>query len=204
MKRIVICCVVLIALSTCTQAQVRFGIQGNLTNLNAGEQVSEIYGFGYGGGVHFDVSLPVISFRLSGDYVRFSPDQDKYRALAAKFIPSSQASQITVEGGLIEIFSGNLNLNVSVLPLPIIHVYVTGGGGFVNLRVSQTNVKFNGAPVTSVPSQENQTKPAVNVGAGVEIKLGGMTLFGELKINWIMTEGTTSTEIPLGTVGLTF
>jgi hypothetical protein len=70
--------------------------------------------------------------------------------------------------------------------------------------VTDAKVTYNGLPVTSVPGMKGQTKPTANVGAGVEINLGGVTLFGEAKVNWIMTEGETSTQVPLATIGLTF
>jgi hypothetical protein len=38
----------------------------------------------------------------------------------------------------------------------------------------------------------------------VDLDLGPITLYGEVKVTWILTEGKTSTEVPLGTVGITF
>lgn len=203
MKHFVLCLVVVVALTSAAQSQFKFGIQGDLTNVNIGGQVQEIYGLGYGGGVHFDIGLGLLSLRLSGDYVMLNPDKDKYRALLQKIVGSA-ASGFTIDGGRIDVYSANLNLNLTLLPLPVIHVYATGGGGFANLSVTEAKVTYNGLPVTTVPALKGQTKPTANVGAGVELKLGGVTLFGEVKVNWIMTEGETSSQVPLGTIGLTF
>jgi hypothetical protein len=153
--------------------------------------------------VHFDVKAGLFSLRLSGDYVMLNPDKDKYRALLQKVIGSAAAG-FTIDGGRINVYSANLNVNLTILPLPIVQVYATGGGGFANLSVTDAKVTYNGLPVTSVPGMKGQTKPTANVGAGVEINLGGVTLFGEAKVNWIMTEGETSTQVPLATIGLTF
>jgi hypothetical protein len=203
MKHFVLSLVVLVVLSSTASSQFRFGVQGNLTNVNIGGQVQEIYGLGYGGGVHFDVKAGLFSLRLSGDYVMLNPDKDKYRALLQKVIGSAAAG-FTIDGGRINVYSANLNVNLTILPLPIVQVYATGGGGFANLSVTDAKVTYNGLPVTSVPGMKGQTKPTANVGAGVEINLGGVTLFGEAKVNWIMTEGETSTQVPLATIGLTF
>ncbi len=204
MKRLIYFCIMLLAFALTAEAQVRFGIQGDVTNVNVGGQVKDIYGLGIGGGIHFDVSLGPLGLRISGDYVYLTPDKGKYQALIATVLPGSIASQFTIEGGRIDVISGNVNLKLAILPLPIIHVYLTGGGGLVNMGVTEAKVSFNGTPVGSVPAMKSQTKPSVNAGAGVDISLGGLTLYGEVKIVWIMTEGETSTQVPLATVGLTF
>jgi hypothetical protein len=203
MKRLILCCSLLLVLSLTTQAQVRFGIQGDVTNVNIPGAVENIYGLGYGGGVHLDFNAGPLGLRISGDYVFLSPDKDKYRALLAQFLGSAAAG-FSIEGGRIDVISGNVNLKFDFLPLPVIHVYATGGGGLVNMGVTEAKITFNGAPITTFPKMESQTKPSVNAGAGVDISLGGLTLFGEVKVVWIMTEGETSTQVPLATVGLTF
>jgi len=58
--------------------------------------------------------------------------------------------------------------------------------------------------LATVKAFDTQTKPTLNAGAGVDIKLGPVALFAELKVNFIMTTGKTSSEVPLATVGLTF
>ena len=203
MKRLILCCALLIAVSLTAQSQVRFGIQGDFTNVNVAGAVKDIYGLGLGGGIHFDINAGPLGLRLSGDYVFLSPDKDKYRALLATYLGSA-ASGFSIDGGRIDVISGNLNLKLDVLPLPVIHVYATGGGGLVNLSVTEAKITFNGAPITTFPAMKTQTKASVNAGAGVDLSLGGLTLYGEVKIVWIMTEGETSTQVPLATIGLTF
>ncbi|HTO93915.1 MAG TPA: hypothetical protein VMM80_06065, partial [Bacteroidota bacterium] len=135
MKRVILCCVALVTLAASAGAQgLRFGIQGDFVNFNLGMAQTnvvipqsgttvdystlfkEIYGLGYGGGVHFDVDLGLISFRLSGDYIMLSPDKSKYQPLLGAL-----GSSFTVDGGRIDIYSGNLNLKFNILPLPVIH-----------------------------------------------------------------------------------
>jgi hypothetical protein len=91
-----------------------------------------------------------------------------------------------------------------VIPLPVVSIYATGGGGVVYLKATDATVFYQGAKVTTVPAPDPQTKAALNAGAGADFKLGGVTLFAELKVNWILTEGETSTMVPLGTLGITF
>jgi hypothetical protein len=91
-----------------------------------------------------------------------------------------------------------------LIPLPVVTIYATGGVGLVRLSVSETKVSFNGIPLKTFPAAEPQTKPEANVGAGVDLSFGGLTLFGELKIAFIFTDPKTSTAIPFATVGITF
>ncbi|MDH3251838.1 MAG: hypothetical protein OEM41_03545, partial [Ignavibacteria bacterium] len=82
MKWFILCSALFIAVPASAQApSIEFGVQGNLTNFNLGGQLEQIYGLGYGGGIHFDVSLGILSFRLTADYITLSPDKDKYRSL---------------------------------------------------------------------------------------------------------------------------
>jgi len=206
MKHLVLCCALLLAFSASAQIpgpSVAFGVHGNLTNTNLVGDFKEIYGLGYGGGVHFDLKLGVLSLRLSGDYISLSPDNTKYQAFLARYFGSA-ASGITIEGARIDVFSGNLNAKVGLVPLPVVTIYATGGAGLVNLGVADAKVVINGTTAAQVPGIDKQTKPSINAGAGLDIHLGGLTLYGEVKVNWIMTEGETSTQVPLATVGLTF
>jgi opacity protein-like surface antigen len=206
MKYFILCCALLLAFSASAQvptASVAFGIHGNVTNTNFGGDLKEIYGLGYGGGIHFDLNLGVLSLRLSGDYLALSPDKDKYRTFLQQYLGAA-ASGITIEGARIDVFSGNLNAKLGLVPLPLVTIYATGGAGLVNLGVTDAKVLINGTPAAQVPGIKGQTKPSANAGAGVDIHLGGLTLYGEVKVNWIMTEGETSTQVPLATIGLTF
>jgi len=218
MKRVILCCVALVTLAASAGAQgLKFGIQGDFVNFNLGlaqtkvtipqsgttvdysTLFKDIYGLGYGGGIHFDVDLGLIAFRLSGDYIMLSPDKSKYQPLLG-----SLGSSFTVDGGRIDIYSGNLNLKFNLLPLPVIHVYATAGAGLVDLKVNEATVKFAGITLTNIKPFDTQTKPTVNAGAGVDLKLGPVALFAELKVNFILTSGKTSSEVPLATLGITF
>lgn len=218
MKRVILFCAVLAGFTASAGAQgLRFGVQGDFVNFNLGvaqtnvqipvvntsldisSLVKDIYGLGYGGGIHFDVDLGLLAFRLSGDYIMLSPDKQKYQSLLGPI-----GSQVTIEGGRIDIYSGNLNLKFNILPLPVIHVYVTGGAGIVDIKMNDASLSLGTIKLLSFKAFDTQTKPTLNAGAGVDIKLGPVALFAELKVNFIMTTGKTSSEVPLATVGLTF
>lgn len=219
MKHFVLCSALLFALSPCASAQsVGFGVQGDVINFTVGNMTNtlsvntggdftgdlkSIYGLGWGGGIHFDLNLVILSLRVSGDYITLSPDKDKYTTLLAKYIGQA-ASAVTIDGGRVNIYSANANLKLKVLPLPIVSVYATGGVGLARVAVSEATVKFNNIPVTTYPAIQSQTKPSANVGAGVDITLGGLTLYGELKFEFIFTDPKTSNELPCATVGITF
>jgi opacity protein-like surface antigen len=217
MKHVLLLCAVLVAFTGSARAQgVGFGVQGDFVNFNLGvasanvqipqvgtldvsSLVTSIYGLGYGGGIHFDLNLGLLAFRLSGDYIMLSPDKQKYQSLLGPL-----GSQVTIDGGRIDIYSGNLNLKINILPLPVIHVYVTGGAGFVDIKMNDATLSLGAFKLATVKAFDTQTKPTLNAGAGVDLKLGPIALFAELKVNFIMTTGKTSSEVPLATVGLTF
>jgi opacity protein-like surface antigen len=217
MKHLILFCAVLVAFTASAGAQgVGFGVQGDFVNFNLGiaqtsvqipnvgsldlsSMVTQIYGLGYGGGIHFDVNLGLVAFRLSGDYIMLSPDKQKYQSLLGPI-----GSQVTIDGGRIDIYSANLNLKFNILPLPVIHVYVTGGAGFVDIKMNDATLSLGTIKLVAVKAFDTQTKPTLNAGAGVDLKLGPIALFAELKVNFIMTSGKTSSEVPLATVGLTF
>jgi opacity protein-like surface antigen len=217
MKHVLLLCAVLVAFTASAGAQgVGFGVQGDFVNFNLGvaspsvqipqvgtldvsSLVTQIYGLGYGGGIHFDVNLGLVAFRLSGDYIMLSPDKQKYQSLLGPL-----GSQVTIDGGRIDIYSGSVNLKFNLIPLPVIHVYVTGGAGVVDIKMNDATLSLGAFKLATVKAFDTQTKPALNAGAGVDLKLGPIALFAELKVNFIMTTGKTSSEVPLATVGLTF
>jgi opacity protein-like surface antigen len=204
MKRIVAVMVVIAVLSIAASAQVSlgWGVHGNYAQLDVGGTISSVYGNGWGGGAHLDVNLMMISLRFSGDYVTFSPDQDKYRNELAQLLGNA-ATGYTIDGGSVNILSVNANLKWSLLPIPVVSPYLTGGIGLAQLNTGDLTVKYNGSSVGGFPKVEGQSKTAFNVGAGVDLKLGGVALFAEAKYTWILTEGNSTKYIPIS-VGITF
>ena len=216
MKYFVVCCAVLIAFSS--SAQGGFGIHGNMINsklsaelrqiagLPAGATVQvaleEVYGLGYGGGVHLDLDLPIISFRISGDYITLSPDKDKFKSFIQKTVPGAPIE--FSEGGRVSIISGSVNLKVGVLPLPVLKPYVTGGGGLANVTSTDVKLLLFGQPIPAFKILKDQTVGTANAGVGVDLTLGHLSLYGEVKLNWLFIEGGTATYVPIGTVGITF
>jgi hypothetical protein len=219
MKYFVLCCAALIAFTA--SAQAGFGVHGNLINsklnndlrLIAGQQLpagsssaqvvlEDVYGMGYGGGIHIDVDLPILlSLRLSGDYVTLSPDKDKFTAFIRQVAPGVPIE--FSEGGRVNIISGTVNLKLNIIPLPIVKPYVTGGGGVANITSTEVKLLVFGQPYT-VKVLKDQTVGTANAGVGVDLSFGGLSLFGEVKLTWLFIEGGTATYVPIGTVGLTF
>ena len=187
---------------------VNFGAHVNLTNsnfpgptINGSTALQDVYGAGFGGGVHLDIQLAMLSLRISGDYLSFSPDNDEYQKGLQNLIGSA-ATQFTIEGGGLTMWSGNLNAKMAILPLPVIKPYLTGGVGFASLNVADAKVMQNGVETKAYPGFPSVTKTAWNVGAGVDLSIG-VTLFLEVKYVWVMTDPETSTLFPV-TIGITF
>jgi len=213
MKRLVllVCCI-LLATAT-SSAQVGFGVQGNATNFNTEGVANDIYGLGLGGGLHLDFGTPVIGIRVSGDYMFMSPDKDKYSAYAVDMLGQTLAQGATIDGGKMEVLSANANAKLVILPLPVVHIYATGGIGVARVKFNEATVnipsvgyskKLTEDEIAKLLGIDSQTKMTTNVGAGLDIALGGITLFGEVKLNWIYTDPNTTAMIPIGTVGITF
>jgi len=187
---------------------VNFGAHVNLTNsnfpgptINGSTALQDVYGAGFGGGVHLDIQLAMLSLRISGDYLSFSPDNDEYQKGLQNLIGSA-ATQFTIEGGGLTMWSGTLNAKMPILPLPVIKPYLTGGVGFASLNVADAKVMQNGVETKAYPGFPSVTKTAWNVGAGVDLSIG-VTLFLEVKYVWVMTDPETSTMFPV-TIGITF
>lgn len=204
MKRFLISAALLIAFTASAYAigpSVGFGAHLNAANISVNGTLKDVYGLGIGGGAHLDVNLAMLAFRLSGDYINFSPDIDKYRTVLQPYVGSS-ASQYSVSGGKISLISANANLKMNILPLPVITPYATGGVGVVRMSVDSYTVTQNGTPVLSKPGIEPSTNSSANLGVGADLSVG-ITLFIEAKYTWIFANGGTSTYVPVS-IGVTF
>lgn len=221
MKHLMVFLLVLLAIPAAGQGQgpsARFGIHLNIINadLNAtledlsgipattGPSVAlkEVYGLGLGGGLHLDVDLGLLTFRVSGDYIRLAPDKDKFKSYMSSVAPGIP---VTLEsGGIITLWSGTLNAKLVVLPLPVVKPYVTGGAGFTYVNSTAASLMVNNIPLPPFQVLQNQTCFTDNLGAGVDILLGPITLYGEVKVTWIFLKEGTSTYVPIGLVGISF
>lgn len=206
--------------STVASAQsVKFGIHGNLINSDINATVrqiagitpstgalqvalDEIYGLGVGGGVHIDLQLSVLSIRVSGDYITLSPDKDKFKTFVQVVIPGLPVQ--FVDGGRVDMFSGSANLKLTVLPLPVFKPYISAGAGVANVKAEDVTLSLGSTRLSPVSILKTQTVGTFNAGAGFDIDLTGLTIFLELKANWIMLDEGTSTFVPIVTAGLTF
>jgi opacity protein-like surface antigen len=218
MKRFLLSCALLISTMAWAQS-VGFGVHGNMINSNINAKVKEIagltptsgalqvaldevYGLGLGGGVHFDINLSILTIRISGDYITLSPDKDKFQQYVQQVIPGLPVK--FVEGGKVDMISGNANAKLTVLPIPVFKPYITGGVGLANVKATEVTLSLGSTNLKPVQLLKTQTVGSFNAGAGADIDLGGTALFVELKVNWIMLEEGTSTYVPIVTAGLTF
>ena len=205
MKQLFMILAVSLLVTTAFAQSANFGVQATGANINVPAPFNQIYGFGFGGGAHLDINLPVLlSFRLQGDYVRFSASQEKYQQLLASLVGGTAAKDFTIDGGGISLLSANANVKSSFLPLPVISPYITGGAGVANLSVADATVKYQGQPVQggTIPGAKGETNFSANLGVGVDLKLG-IALYVEARYTWIFTSGETSTYIPVS-IGITF
>lgn len=207
-------------ISTAASAQsVRFGLHGNMINsdINATIQrisgiptttsqvqvaLNEIYGLGLGGGVHVDLEISVLSIRVSGDYITLSPDKDKFKNYVQVVVPGLPVQ--FVDGGKVDMFSGNANAKLTVLPLPVFKPYITGGAGLAHVKADDVTLTVGSTKLPPITILKTQTVGTFNAGAGADIALSGLTIFLELKANWILLDEGTSTFVPIVTAGLTF
>ncbi len=221
MKHFIFFLLILFTISATSQAQVplaHFGVHGNLINAKLNAELREIagvpppsgaivtleevYGLGYGGGLHLDLDIGLLSFRLSGDYVTLSPDKEKFASFINASLPG--VPLVYQDGGVVTLLSGTVNAKLVILPLPVVKPYLTGGGGIAGVKATDVTLTFAGNPVPPFPIIESQTVGTYNLGAGVDLGLGSLTLYGEVKVTWIMIKEGTSTYVPIGTVGITF
>jgi opacity protein-like surface antigen len=204
MKTIIIVALSLLCFASPATAQVSlgWGVHGEAAQVDVGGALSSVYGWGYGGGAHVDVDLMMISLRFSGDYTSIGPDQDRYRSELATLLGTT-ANSYTIDGGNLRFLSASANVKWKILPLPIVSPYLTGGVGTMRISTSDLTVKYQGAVIGGVPSVGTQTKSAINLGAGVDLKLGGVALFVEGRYTWILTEGEKTGYVPIS-IGITF
>jgi opacity protein-like surface antigen len=204
MKRIplVLLCVVILAPGAFAGTLVGFGFQATGAQVNFPEPVKDYYNRGFGGGAHLDIGfVPAVGIRLVGDYVVFSPDNDKLKGSLVQANPGSAASDFSIDGGQINFLTVSLNLKFGV-PSPIFSPYLTGGAGSTSVSTSDIKVSYRGGQSENFPGAKAETKFSANLGGGVELKMG-ITLYVETKYTWIFTEGETSTYVPVS-IGITF
>jgi len=197
---------ILAVLTLCSALSVAgplsFGVQATGGGISVAGSFKDVYSSGFGGGAHIDLDLPVLlSLRLSGDYVVFSPDQDKYRQALATLLPGNSASGFTIDGGKINILAFSLNGKVA-LPTPVLSPYLTAGVGTATFSGGSISVSYNGQPLGNTPGVPTETDASVNVGAGVDWKLV-LTLYLEVKYTVAFTSGSSS-SFTMASLGITF
>ncbi|HMK39912.1 MAG TPA: outer membrane beta-barrel protein [Bacteroidota bacterium] len=210
LARIVLLCLSSAACSAGALGQgFGFGVHANVTSSNfpgptvdsTNQQIGSAYGAGWGGGVHLDAHLAVLSFRLTGDYIHYAIDENKFRD-AFRPLFGSAADQMSISGGGLSIYTLAINGKMRVLPLPLVTPYITGGIGVAWISRDEATTSLTGYPGRTFASTSQSGKTSLDLGAGVDVKLGLM-LFLEVKYAWILTQGTNSTYVPV-TIGVTF
>ena len=200
---VVFASVIVMSAQTFAGGMLGFGVQATGATLNVPDPFKSIYGFGYGGGAHLDINLPILfSIRVAADYTTYSPDNDKYKGVLAVNVPGSIASAFEIDGGRINIFSVSANGKLSLLPTPIVSPYVTAGVGIGSISSSDLTVKYQGQNLPTPPSPGAETSTAVNFGAGIDLSLF-VTLYLEAKYTIIFTQGGSSSFVPVS-LGITF
>ncbi len=218
MRTLILCCALAVA-STAAAQSLGFGVQGNVSNLQLSANVKQVvgvqssatntaleqvYGLGVGGGAHLDLNLPIISLRLSGDYMSLSPNADKFKSWLQTYLGSG-VSSVAVDGGTITEMSLQLNVKLVILPVPVFHPYVTAGGGLARVKMDDATITINGT--FKLPQQaliDPQTVSTINGGVGVDLVLGGISIYGEVKINVFYLNEGHGTYLPIASVGVTF
>jgi len=188
--------------------KVGFGLHGDFTQgslpgpaIDGTKSLKDAYGPGLGGGVHLDLGLPGLSLRLSGDYLKYSLDESRFRDSYAGVFGEA-VDQISVQGGGLGITSVSANAKVAVMPLPLLRPYVTGGAGLAWLSVAETRTSIASAPGRTFTATTQSGRKSLNLGAGVDLEVG-IKLFVEARYVWILTEGERSTYVPVA-LGATF
>ena len=218
MRYIVLCGAVLFAFTASAQS-VDFGVHGNFLNLNIPAEITEfagvttptnvealalkeVYGIGYGGGIHLIIGTPILSIRISGDYSTLTPNNDKFKSYLRTII-GPLAENASVEGGRITVIAGDANLKFTFLPLPVVKPYLTGGIGLGNVKADDVKITL-GNQTFSDALLKNQTVMTLNGGVGVDLAFGGVAVYGEVRVVAFFLEPKTATYLPIGTVGITF
>jgi opacity protein-like surface antigen len=218
MRTFALCCVLLVSVAASAQT-VEFGIHGNILNFNVPEEITqiagvppatnetlalqEVFGIGYGGGIHLHLKLGILALRLAGDYSTITPDNAKFQEFLAGYVGSS-ASAFRVEGGKVTIYGGEVNLKITILPIPVFQPYIAGGVGLSHVKADETKITFNNTPLTPIELIKEQTVMTLNGGVGADFVLGPLSLYAEVRVNAFFLDPTTATYLPVGTIGITF
>lgn len=178
--RLLVAAPLALALSTVAQAQtttstrpVSFGIAGGLS-VPTGD-AGDVFDAGYlvGGLLEFSRPASPLAFRAEVDYQRFS-------------IKESVAVGNPSDARLI---SGVANV-LYKFPGMMARPYVLGGVGLFNVGAT-------------TEGSDSSNEFGFNLGAGLELPLSGITVFGDVRYQSIQTEGSATNLIPIR-VGLRF
>lgn len=202
-KALLLVVLLLVSSNVFAAGLIGFGLQATGATLNVPGPFKPAYGFGYGGGAHLDINLPVLfSIRVAADYTTYSPDNTKYAGALPAFYPGTVVSGFSIDGGRINIFSVSANGKLSLLPTPIISPYITAGAGIASISSSDLTVKYQGQNLGTATVPGAETKASVNFGAGIDLTIV-VTLYIEAKYTIIFTEGESSSFVPVS-LGITF
>jgi hypothetical protein len=212
-------CFALVIGFTASAQTLEFGLHGNILNFSVPEEITsiagvppatneslalqEVFGVGYGGGIHASVKLGILRLRLAGDYNLISPDNAKFQAFLAQYVGTS-AEAFRVEGGKVHIYGGEANLKLTILPLPVIQLYLAGGIGLSHVKAEETQITFNNTPLAPVKLIDEQTVMTLNGGLGIDFVLGATSLYAEVRVNAFFLDPETATYLPVATLGITF
>jgi opacity protein-like surface antigen len=208
MKTSIIAIALLIASASASFAQVSFGggAHSGITFTSFPQAANQMYGIGFGGGVHGDLNiLPALGFRFGFDYNTFPSDKTRLKGLFRVTDPNGNpTNDFTVEGANISNFGIMANVLGKIPTGSSVRPYGIVGFGLQILNMSDVNVISNGQTLLTQSGGNSSTNFGLNFGAGVEFGLGRRTnLFIDAKYSLIFTSGGSSSLIPV-TLGVSF
>lgn len=193
----------LLAVSVATvpaQSGVHGGVHGGILVARFDAPLDEIFGVGFGGGLHIDLTpLSVLTFRVNGDYHTFPSDKGKLASLLAQGFSvggnPAEASNITVTGFAVNTWSVSVSA-IGRIPTGSIEPYAIAGVGYYTLSGTDASVNYQGIGDITVDlrnlgvigTPETQHAAGVSVGGGLEFVLGTSRLFVEGRYVRILTD----------------
>lgn len=205
MKLLVVAGALCVCAAVPSAAEVRFGGGGHsgISISSFGKAAGELYGIGFGGGVHADLQLlrPLV-IRLSADYYLFPSDKSRLKDRFTVSDPFGRPVDFQVEGLNTSTIGITLN-GIGRLPVsPTVTPYGLIGFGLHTTSASDLKITSGGRELLNSKSQ-SETDFGLAFGAGSEFRLGRTTLFVDVRYTLIFASGETIGHFPI-TLGISF
>lgn len=159
-----------------------FGLSGGLS-VPVGD-FSDVFGTGFNVDALVAVRVPTlpVSLRVEAGYQRFGL-KGSVRDLFEDFGELGGSGDIRTS-----IFSGTANLVYAFsVPASPVRPYLIGGAGVYNVRVRASGILADFADEFGGTNEASTTRLGLNGGIGLDVPVGGVTLFGEARVHTIFT-----------------